>query len=126
MPLPRESVRDIVALPCEPLTVSFDVCVHEYVGVFPCCVGAYSCLNRVNAGFAEVRLSHPTLGCRAVGHRKCAVSWVEAAVDDVDPRCDDRREELEQIVRRSKEQIVGDLEAPCGAQITVAAEAVGA
>ena len=94
LPLPRESVRDVIFLPREPLTIALDVRAHEYFCVFSCRVDSRRRLDRVDARFAEIRFSHPAFGRRAVGHRKCAISPAEAAVDDVDPWCDHRRQKF--------------------------------
>ncbi len=68
LPLPRESDRDVVPLPRKPLTVALHVRIHEYFGVFPCRIDPCSRLDGIDARLAEIRLLHPALGCRVVGH----------------------------------------------------------
>ena len=68
LPLPRESIRDIVPLPRKPLTVALHVRVHEYFGVFPHRIDPCSCLDGIDAVLAEIQLLHPALGRCAVCH----------------------------------------------------------
>ena len=74
----------------------------------------------------EVGFPHPTFCCRAVCHAEGAVSGNEAAKYYVDPGDDHRCEEFKQIIRRAKQQVVGDCESPRKALIAVAVEACGA
>jgi hypothetical protein len=74
----------------------------------------------------EVGFPHPTFCCRAVCHAEGAVSGNEAAKYYVDPGGDHRCEEFKQIIRRAKQQVVGDCESPRKALIAVAVEACGA
>ena len=68
LPLLRESIRNIVSLPQKPLTVALHVRVHIYSGVLPHRVDPCSRLDRIDDGFAEIRLLHPALGHPAVCH----------------------------------------------------------
>jgi len=68
VPFPRESVCDVIFFPREPLTVSFDACVHKYLCVFSCCLGPCARLDGVDAGLVKIRFLHPAFSRRAVGH----------------------------------------------------------
>ena len=73
----------------------------------------------------EVGFSHPTFRCRAVRHAEGTVPGSEASLNDVDPRCYDRCEEFQQIIRRAELQVLWDLEAPHNTLIAVATKACG-
>ena len=71
----------------------------------------------------EVGFLHPTFRRRAVCHAEGAVSSSEATKYDVNPGSDHRCEEFQQIIRRAKQKIVWDCEAPRKTLIAVAAKA---
>ena len=95
VPIPRQRIRDVILLPFEPLTVSFDVCVHENRRIFSCRVDTSRCLDGIFIRFDKVGFPHPSLRCRAVSHAEGAVAGCQAAVDDVDPGRDNCGEEFE-------------------------------
>ncbi len=68
VPIPRESVRDIIFLSGEPLAVPLDVPIHEAACVVSSYVNSSFGLNVVVSLFGKICFSHPSFGCCAVRH----------------------------------------------------------
>jgi hypothetical protein len=68
VPIARESIRSIVFLPGEPLTVPFDVTVHEEACVVSSHVNSCFGLDVVVSLFGKICFPHPSFGCCAICH----------------------------------------------------------
>ncbi len=89
----QESIRDVVLSPREPLGIFLDARPEEKDGMVVGQLDSDSCLDRIGIVarvFSEVGLAEPSCQRGAVCHREGTVSPIEAAVQQVDPRRNDR------------------------------------
>ncbi len=97
----RESIRDVVLSPREPLGIFLDARLKEKDGMVVGRLDFDSCLDRIGivAGeFLEVSLAEPSCQCGAVGHQEGTVPPIEAACQQVDPWRDDQCNVFQKVV----------------------------
>ncbi len=101
----QESIRNVVLPPWEPLGVFLDACFEEEDGVMACHLDLDPRLDGIGItpnDLSEVGLAEPSCQRRTVGHQEGTIPSTQVASQHVDPRRNDGRDVLEEVVGCSK------------------------